>query len=253
MKKLMTHLVANYPNAEISFEVAKALVEGGADVLEVQLPFSDPNADGQAIQNACSKVLENGKTTKNGLDFIKRLRDAFPNVKIALMSYASLVFTPGVETFCKKASASGVNYMIIPDLPFDCDEGLKTYSEKYGMECVPVAAPSMSEERFQKMLDKGFKTVYAVLRAGITGTETKVDENTIRFLKRFEVHKKSNPGFEVFGGFGINGKEQAKAISPFVDGIVAGSVFVRIIDSLKETPENLKKSLTEKAKELKVN
>lgn len=251
MTKLMAHLVANYPTPEISFEVASSLVEGGADIIEVQLPFSDPSADGPSIQNACSKVLENGSTTKDGLAFIKKIHDTFPNVKIALMSYASLVVTPGVENFCKKAGEAGVNFMIIPDLPFDCDEGLTEYSAKYGMENVPVAAPSMSDERFQKMLDCGFKSVYAVLRSGITGTQTTIDENTFSFIKRFDKKNKSGITPGIFGGFGLSTGAQSKAISPYVEGIVAGSVFVRIIDENKNDTAKLKKAITEKVKELK--
>ena len=134
MIKLMSHLVANYPNPEISYAAAEALVKGGADFLEIQLPFSDPSADGPVIQNACSTVLASGATTQNGLDFIAKLHKNFPNVKIAIMSYASLIFTPGIDNFCRKASEVGVNAMIIPDLPFDCDEGLTSACKKYGME-----------------------------------------------------------------------------------------------------------------------
>ena len=155
MIKLMSHLVANYPNPEISYAAAEALVKGGADFLEIQLPFSDPSADGPVIQNACSTVLASGATTQNGLDFIAKLHKNFPNVKIAIMSYASLIFTPGIDNFCRKASEVGVNAMIIPDLPFDCDEGLTSACKKYGMENIPVAAPSMTDERLQKMLGFG--------------------------------------------------------------------------------------------------
>lgn len=251
MKKLMSHLVANYPTPELSFAVAQALVEGGADILEVQLPFSDPNADGPAIQNACSTVLERGVTTQDGLDFIAKVHKAFPQVRIAIMSYGSLVFTPGVDNFCKKASEAGVTAMIIPDLPFDCDEGLTAACKKYGMENIPVAAPSMTDERMKKLLDSGFTTIYAALRAGITGVTTKVDDETIRFLKRLEAPNKSGITPKIWGGFGINGKEQADAIAPYVEGVIAGSVFVRLIDKAAGDKKLLMESITAKAKEIK--
>lgn len=251
MKKLMSHLVANYPDPETSFAVAKALVEGGADFLEIQLPFSDPNADGPAIQNACSTVLEKGTTTKDGLDFIKRVRDAFPEVKIAIMSYGSLIYTPGVDNFCKKASEIGVNAMIIPDLPFDCDEGLTESCKKYGMENIPVAAPSMRDERMEKLLSKGFTTIYAALRAGITGVDTKVDDGTIAFLKRLSKSNASGVAPKIWGGFGISGKAQADAIAPYVEGVIAGSVFVRLIDANKNDVNAMAKAIREKASEIK--
>ena len=246
MKNLMAHLVACYPDEKTSLLIAKSLVEGGADILEVQLPFSDPNADGSLIQNACSKMLETGKTVQDGLNFIQKIHQSFPNVKIALMSYGSLVFTPGVENFCQRAKNAGVDYMIIPDLPFDCDEGLSASCKKNSMINVPVAAPDMSEQRFTKMMSMDFPVIYAVLRSGITGTATKVDEKTISFLKRFRGDKK----VEVYGGFGIQGAEQASAISPYVDGVVAGSVFLKILETTKSS-RKLKKLIVEKVREIK--
>lgn len=250
MKKLMTHLVANYPDPETSFGVAKALVEGGADFLEIQLPFTDPSADGPAIQNACSTVLDKGTTTKDGLDFIKKVHEAFPQVKIAIMSYGSLIYTPGVDSFCKKASEIGVNAMIIPDLPFDCDEGLTESCIKYGMENIPVAAPSMSDARMEKLRAKGFKTIYAALRAGITGVNTKVDDGTISFLKRLSGDNEADTP-KIWGGFGINGKAQADAIAPYVEGVIAGSVFVRLIDEYKDDKKTMFEKIKEKASEIK--
>ncbi len=251
MKKLMTHLVANYPTPELSFAAAQAMVEGGSDFLEIQLPFSDPSADGPVIQNACSTVLEKGLKSSDVLAFIEKCRKAFPDVKIAIMSYASLIFTPGVEDFCHRAAKAGVNAMIIPDLPFDCDEGLTAACKKYGMENIPVAAPSMSDERLQKMLDTGFTTIYAALRAGITGTDTKVDEKTVEFLKKLKRPNKSGVTPVLYGGFGIHSKEQAHSLSPYVEGVIAGSVFVRLIDQAADDVKKLQETIREKAREIK--
>ena len=119
--KLMSHLVAGYPTEELSFTAARALVDGGADILEIQLPFSDPSADGPAIQGACTEVLKRGFRTADGLAFIARLHKEFPQVKIYLMSYGSLVYTPGVENFCERAAAAGVkdfHPLLTMKLPF---------------------------------------------------------------------------------------------------------------------------------------
>ncbi|MBO7486509.1 MAG: tryptophan synthase subunit alpha [Spirochaetaceae bacterium] len=251
MRKLMSHLVANYPTPETSFAAAQALVAGGTDILEIQLPFSDPNADGPVIQNACSTVLSSGGTTKDGLDFIAKLHSSFPNVKIALMSYCSLIVTPGVDSFCKKAAAAGVSAMIIPDLPFDCDEGLGAACSKYGMEQIPVAAPSMSEKRMSALLDKGFSTIYAALRAGITGSKTTIDDGTISFLKRLAKPNKDGVIPHIYGGFGISTGEQADALEQYTEGVVAGSVFVRIIDQYRNNVPKMQEVLTAKAEEIK--
>lgn len=243
--KLMSHLVAGYPTDELSLEAARALVAGGADILEIQLAFSDPSADGPAIQGACTKVLERGYKTADGLALIKKIHDEFPQTTIYLMSYGSLVFTPGVKEFCKRAAAVGVNGMIIPDLPFDFDEGLTAACRENGMENIPVAAPSMSEERLQKMAGAGFKYIYAALRTGITGSDTTIGQDTIDFIK-----KVASGGSKVYGGFGISKGEQSKALAPYVEAVVAGSVFVRTISANAGDKAALFEAVKAKAEEL---
>ena len=243
--KLMSHLVAGYPTNELSFTAARALVDGGADILEIQLPFSDPSADGPAIQGACTEVLKRGYRTADGLAFIARLHKEFPQVKIYLMSYGSLVYTPGVENFCKRAAEAGVTGMIIPDLPFDYDEGLTAASRANGMENIPVAAPSMSAERLSKLANAGFPYIYAALRTGITGTDTKIDDNTKSFLSAVAAG-----GSKIYGGFGISSGTQARALADQVEAIVAGSVFVRLITENQNNAEALYKAVRAKAEEL---
>ena len=243
--KLMSHLVAGFPTDELAFKAACALVEGGSQILEIQLPFSDPSADGPAIQGACTKVLSRGYRTKDGLAFIKKVHEKFPETSIYLMSYGSLVYTPGVDNFCRMASECGVSGMIIPDLPFDFDEGLTASCKKYGMINIPVAAPGMSKERLSKLAHAGFPYIYAALRTGITGTDTTIDSSTLDFLK-----KVSEGGSKVYGGFGISNGTQANALSDSVDAIVAGSVFVRLIDANSDDKEKLYASVKAKAEEL---
>lgn len=243
--KLMSHLVAGYPTDELSLTAARALVDGGADILEIQLAFSDPSADGPAIQGACTTVLGRGYKSADGLSLIKKIHDEFPKIPIYLMSYGSLVFTPGVKNFCKRAADSGVSGMIIPDLPFDFDEGLTEACKENGMENIPVASPSMSEERLKKMANAGFKYIYAALRTGITGTDTTIDQGTIDFIK-----KVASGGSLVYGGFGISKGEQSKALAPYVEGVVAGSVFVRTISANCGDKDALYKAVKEKALEL---
>ena len=243
--KLMSHLVAGYPTTELALTAARALVKGGADILEIQLPFSDPSADGPAIQTACTKVLERGYKTADGLDFISTIHNEFPDITIYLMSYGSLIYTPGVEAFCKRAAAAGVKGMIIPDLPFDFDEGLTAACKKNGMINIPVAAPNMAPERLEKLANAGFPYIYAALRTGITGTNTTIDESTLSFLK-----KVSAGGSKVYGGFGISNGEQAKALASSVEAIVAGSVFVRLITENQNDEKKLSSAVEAKAREL---
>lgn len=248
--KLMAHLVAGYPTDELALTAARALVSGGADILEIQLPFSDPSADGPAIQGACTTVLSREYKTADGLKFIQQIHAEFPATPIYLMSYGSLIYTPGVAAFCKKAAAAGVGGMIIPDLPFDFDEGLTQACLENGMENIPVAAPTMAPERLRKMAAAGFKYIYAALRSGITGSDTKIEDATIDFIK-----KVGEGGSLVYGGFGINNGAQAAALSPYVEGVVAGSVFVRTINASVEKygisdKEKLFEAVQAKAREI---
>lgn len=243
--KLMSHLVAGYPTDDLSLTAARALVAGGADILEIQLPFSDPSADGPAIQTACTAVLSRGYRTADGLRLIARLRREFPQTKIYLMSYGSLVYTPGVADFCRRAAESGANGMIIPDLPFDRDEGLTAACAANSMVNIPVAAPSMSAERLRSLAHAGFKYIYAALRVGITGTDTNIDRSTLDFLARV-----SEGGSKVYGGFGISNGGQARALAQSVEAIVAGSVFVRTITAHKDDKAALAAAVEAKAREL---
>lgn len=243
--KLMSHLVAGYPTDQLALTAARSLIKGGADILEIQLPFSDPSADGPAIQEACTKVLERGYRTAEGLKFIETLHKEFSDVPIYLMSYGSLIYTPGIRNFCKKASEAGVKGMIIPDLPFDFDEGLTAACKEFGMENIPVAAPTMSKERLEKLANAGFKYIYAALRAGITGTNTTIDQSTLNFISNV-----SKGGSKVFGGFGISNGEQSEALASSVEAVVAGSVFVRLITENAGDQDKLAQAVESKAREI---
>ena len=243
--KLMSHLVAGYPTDQLALTAARSLIKGGADILEIQLPFSDPSADGPAIQEACTKVLERGYRTAEGLKFIETLHKEFSDVPIYLMSYGSLIYTPGIRNFCKKASEAGVKGMIIPDLPFDFDEGLTAACKEFGMENIPVAAPTMSKERLEKLANAGFKYIYAALRAGITGTNTTIDQSTLNFISNV-----SKGGSKVYGGFGISNGEQSEALASSVEAVIAGSVFVRLITENAGDQDKLAQAVESKAREI---
>jgi len=173
---LMAHLVAGYPDDAGCAAIARGLVEGGAAYLEVQIPFSDPSADGPIILDACSAALARGCTTADAFRFVSGLRRSYPDVPVFIMAYASLVVTPGIEVFVSRAKEAGAAGLIVPDLPFDADEGLSAACAAQGLCSVPVAAPSMRPARLAAMACLGRPYLYAALRAGrmegaATGTE----------------------------------------------------------------------------------
>ncbi len=222
--RLMAHLVSGYPDASLCRAAAAGLVEGGADYLEIQIPFGDPSADGPAIRDACAVALAKGHRTADAFALAKELHGNYPEVPIFIMAYASLVVTPGPQVFADAAADAGVAGLIIPDLPFDCDEGLAAACRSVGIASVPVAAPSMRESRLDALVDLERPYVYAALRAGITGADTTIDEGTRRFLATV-----GRRGTAVLGGFGVRTRDQVLALGPSVHAVVAGTVFVNSI------------------------
>jgi tryptophan synthase alpha chain len=199
-------------------------VEGGAAYLEVQIPFSDPSADGPAIRDACSASLARGFSVADAFGLVSELRSVYPGVPVFIMAYASLVATPGAAVFADAAREAGVTGLIVPDLPFDADEGLAEACSKAGLSSVPVAAPSMRKERLAAMASLGRPYLYAALRAGITGSATEIGEDTKAFLS-----SAGGGGSLVLGGFGIRSGAQARTVAPYAHAVVAGSVFVTAI------------------------
>lgn len=243
---IMAHLVAGYPTDDIALSAARGLAEGGVSYFEVQLPFSDPGADGPAIQTASSVVLSRGYRVADGLAFVKRLVDSFPEIPVFVMTYANLAWSGGLESFVRRASEAGVRGLIIPDLPFDEDEGLSELCDGSGLYCVPVAAPSMSAERLRLLVSGKYPFVYAALRAGITGQETTIDEHTLSFIAAAGAS-----GSSLLGGFGIRNGEQVALLAPHVHAVVAGSVFVNIIrENESKGADAVRQAVKEKAVEL---
>ena len=223
--KIMSHLVAHYPDRKASLEVARALVDGGCSYLEVQFPFSDPTADGTFIQEACSEALKSGFKVADGFSLIKQIK-TFTKVPIFIMSYASLVHRRGVSNFVAEAKAAGAIGMIIPDLPFDSDEGLYEQGRRQGIDIVPVVAPSIKQERLKLIGESGINFLYAALRHGITGTYTQIGEENLEFINRATAYN-----IKVLAGFGICSVKQVEKIAGLVHAVIVGSEFIRQIQS----------------------
>ncbi|MCK5735011.1 MAG: tryptophan synthase subunit alpha, partial [Spirochaetaceae bacterium] len=149
--KIVTHFIAGYPNYEASLEVARGLIAGGAYALEMQIPFSDPNADGPVIEGACRVALDEDFKVSDAWRLLEAIR-AESDIPVFVMSYASLVFTPGVDTFVRRAKDAGASGLIIPDLVPGADEGLFTAAADAGCPAVPVVVPWITDERLDEIL-----------------------------------------------------------------------------------------------------
>lgn len=244
--RLMAHLVAGFPSEENFFAAASALAQGGVSFFEIQFPFSDPSADGPAIQGACAASLAAGFTVARGFQMVRSLRERYPDIPVYIMTYGNLAYKCGIDSFVEQSAAAGVSGLIIPDLPFDSDEGLGEACARHGLLSVPVAAPSMSDARKRELLSHKAPLVYAALRSGITGSKTSIDEATLSFLASL-----SGNGTRVLGGFGIQDGEQSRALSPHVHAVVAGSAFVNLISAnASRGSASIQDAVTAKAREL---
>lgn len=227
-KKLMCHLVAGYPTMELSQWAAEGMVEGGAWYLEVQFPFSDPTADGTRIQEACGKALQGGFTLEKGFRMVKELTRTYPQVPLFIMSYASPVWRRGIPWFLDQSKEAGVTGLIVPDLPFDQDEGYYQAAWDRGLYPVSVVVPTMEPQRLDRLLSllqpHGESYVYVALRTGITGDPTNLSEESLSFLNAL-----AGEGLKLLAGFGVSSPAQVEALSPFAEAVVVGSYLVGII------------------------
>ena len=181
--RVMTHMVAGYPDREGSMAAARGLIDGGAAYLEIQFPFSDPNADGPVIQAACGRALSGGFSLDEGFALVEEIAGLSPG-PIFIMSYANPVFTLGIEAFVERALKAGAAGLIVPDLPIEADEGLYAAGRRAGLAVVPVLVPTISPERLELLLKADAEYLYIALRRGITGEESCRDRGGPRPLRR---------------------------------------------------------------------
>jgi tryptophan synthase alpha chain len=221
----MAHLVAYYPDREGCLKIARALTRGGAGFLEVQFPFSDPTADGAVIQEACSTALEKGFRVDHGFELVKQIK-GFAGIPVFIMSYCNLVYTRGIDTFLEQSKQAGAAGLIVPDLPYDTDEGFYAQAKSMGLEAVPVVPPTISRERLKSIAALGTTYLYAALRKGITGAFTEISEENLAFLR-----SANDLGFKVMAGFGISTRSQIETLSSEVYAAIVGSAFIREIQA----------------------
>ena len=221
--RLMTHMVAGYPDGDSDIEVARGLIDGGSSYLEIQFPFSDPSADGVPIQEACGKALENGFKVDDGFALVSRVRD-LSKVPVFIMSYGSVVFARGVERFVDEAVRSGAAGLIIPDLMPGYDEHLFEVGNAAGIAVVPVIPPGLDTSRLTEILAHNPPYLYASLRVGITGVRTRLDGDVYAFLEQLR-----GTGLTVFAGFGIQTHEQVLQLKDHAHALIVGSSIVRAV------------------------
>lgn len=222
---LVTFLTAGDPDPETSREIVLGLPTAGADLIELGMPFSDPMADGPAIQASSLRALKNGATLAKTLDLVRSFREQDDNTPIILMGYYNPIYIYGVEAFLSDAKAAGVDGLIIVDLPPEEDSELCIPAIDADIRWIRLATPTTDARRLPKVLNNASGFVYYVSILGITGTASVPEEatrNAVDYLK-------SHTDLPVAVGFGIKTPEMAATIARTADAAVVGSAIVESI------------------------
>ncbi len=235
-KKLLSiYFTAGYPNLNDTSKVIKQLQASGVDMIEIGLPFSDPLADGPTIQDSSTKALNNGMTTEILFDQLKSIRDEV-SIPLLIMGYFNPILQYGIEAFCKKCSETGIDGLIIPDLPVDVfyKEYLPIF-EKYGLYNVFLITPQTSDKRIKYIdtISKGF--IYMVSSASTTGAKNSFDQDQQAYFQRIQDLDLKTPQIV---GFGISNHETFQQATRYANGAIIGSAFVKFLKghSLEEIP-----------------
>jgi tryptophan synthase alpha chain len=232
---LVTFVTAGDPDGETSLEIIKGLPAAGADLIEIGMPFSDPMADGPAIQASSLRALKSGMTLKKTLELVRRFRAGDADTPVVLMGYYNPIYQYGVDRFLADFKAAGADGLIVVDLPPEEDEELCLPALKAGVNFIRLATPTTDDRRLPTVLRNTSGFVYYVSIMGITGTRSAADADVKKAVERLKRHT----DLPVAVGFGIRTPEQAAAIAAVADAAVVGSALVsRVADRLAAGSKN---------------
>lgn len=241
-KAFIGFLTAGDPSLQKTEEFIYSMVSAGADLIEIGIPFSDPIAEGEVIQEANKRALRSGTNLNEVFEMVKSIR-LKTQVPIVFLTYLNPVFTYGYDHFFRSCSEFGVDGVIIPDIPFEEKGEMLPFSKKYDIEIISLIAPT-SEERITKIASSASGFVYCVSSKGVTGIRNEIKTDLPSILSA--VRGVTNVPAAV--GFGISTPQQAAEIGEYADGIIVGSALVKIIE---EHGEDASKYLYEYVKSMK--
>ncbi len=223
-KAFIPFITCGDPDLETTAAAVRAMVENGADLIELGIPFSDPTAEGPVIQGANVRALSGGVTTDKIFNFVKELRLDI-TVPMVFMTYANVVFSYGAERFISACGDIGIDGLILPDLPYEEKEEFLPVCRKYGVDLISLIAPT-SENRIAMIAKEAEGFLYIVSSLGVTGTrsEIKTDLASIVSVVR------QNTSIPCAIGFGISTPEQAKKMADFSDGAIVGSAIIKLLE-----------------------
>jgi tryptophan synthase alpha chain len=242
---LVAYLTGGDPDPKSFSANSIALIEGGADIVEVGIPFSDPIADGPVIQASSMRALSQGATPTRILDTIGELSSQFP-VPFVVLSYYNPILAMGLERFLKRARENGVDGIVVPDLPVEESDEFRTLSLKHNVDNIYLAAPNTSRTRLRTVLDKSKGFLYLVSLYGVTGPRDALSSQALDAVKM--VRSFARGKIPICAGFGVSRPEHVSAIiRSGADGAIVGSALVNIVsqnlESPNEAPDHLKQAV----------
>lgn len=231
-KAFIAFITCGDPDLATTKESIKEAVKNGADLIELGIPFSDPTAEGPVIQGANIRALKGGVTTDKIFDFVEDIRKEVP-IPFVFMTYANVVFSYGAERFMEKCKNTGMDGIILPDLPFEEKEEFSDVCRKYGIDLISLIAPT-SENRIAMIAKEAEGFIYLVSSLGVTGVRSEITTDLGSIVKII----RENTSVPVAIGFGISTPEQAKKMADVSDGAIVGSAIVKILEKYgKEAPK----------------
>ena len=231
---IMTHMVVGYPNLDTSYKIVEQMVKCGVDLMELQIPFSEPIADGPVILNANHIALKNGISIKECFNFAKNVSNNF-NIPFLFMSYYNILFKYGVTNFIEEMKISNIKGAIIPDLPPEEGDFYLEGMKKAGISPIFIFTPTSTDERLKLISKKADGFIYCVARKGITGQKTDFNKELFKYIERC----KNFTRLPLALGFGIKEKKEIEFLKEKVDIAVIGTQSIKIyeengIDGLKD-------------------
>jgi tryptophan synthase alpha chain len=234
-KALIVYLTAGDPSLSMTNKLILGLEKAGVDILEIGVPFSDPTADGPVIQAASQRSLKAGTTLERVLNMVAEVRKV-SEMPIVLFGYFNPIFAYGVKKFAHAAHESGVDGVLVVDLPYEEAGELRKYTDVVGINFISLIAPTTDKDRLKKIAAKASGFLYYISITGITGTAAPKIENIKNEVGKIRKITK----LPIAVGFGISKPQQARDIARFADGVVIGSAVVRLIDENKNNRDLVK-------------
>ena len=233
---VVPYLTVGYPNISSSYEIASSLLDSGADMLELGIPFSDPLADGPTIQMTNFRALENGVNLDTAFKLVQKLRIDNNESPLIFMGYYNPFLNYGISKFTSYAASIGIDGVIIPDLPAEESGELARECAKHNIHLIPLLAPTSTEERIVAACVNAGGFIYCVSLTGVTGSKNKFSQNVERLVNKIRKHT----DLPILVGFGVSNKSDIQQIANFADGAIVGSALLDVIsraDTNKEVPE----------------